>query len=448
MDGGMPDPSTLDTEEDDNVTLNVVQEKAKMERTASLSQRAPSTSSQPARPTQPPPSIDLFGDDPAPMRPSTTEPPARQPPPKVAPAVPKQSNQGLLGLDFFGGPTSAPPPRASSATPTGSGSVAAAPGRVDLKQSILSLYSSTPKPPPQPTQSQQTQQTGGAFGALQSPPLQSPQQSSFGGLNDAFSSLSFSSAPAQQPQAAKPSPFANLTSPKATPAPPAQTNTWGSGGGFFNTTSRPTPKPANPPVQTQAQPPPPAAQRSFSSSSGFGDFFSNTPATPAGSQQPQASSMGGTDLFGLMDSPAPAPKQQPAPSTSVNSAFNLSSPVASSQPAASKAQPQTSNAFSGLGNMSTADPWGSSDVWATSSSAQTPAATTSTTNEFGWGSSNNGLSGSGGFVQIKSTPQVQQDEEFGGWSSAAPTTPAASNTQSKPASGFSGGDDLFSNVWQ
>ena len=54
----------------------------------------------------------------------------------------------------------------------------------------------------------------------------------------------------------------------------------------------------------------------------------------------------------------------------------------------------------------------------------------------------------------KPPPKIAPDEDFGGWSSAAPVTPAASNpprVQSKPAGGaqFGGaGEDLFSNVWE
>ena len=54
----------------------------------------------------------------------------------------------------------------------------------------------------------------------------------------------------------------------------------------------------------------------------------------------------------------------------------------------------------------------------------------------------------------KPTPKVAADEDFGGWSSAAPVTPAASHpppVQNKPASGgaFGGAsEDLFSNVWE
>ncbi|KAB8293962.1 hypothetical protein EYC80_009434 [Monilinia laxa] len=54
------------------------------------------------------------------------------------------------------------------------------------------------------------------------------------------------------------------------------------------------------------------------------------------------------------------------------------------------------------------------------------------------------------FNTMASPPKVAADDDFGGWSSAAPA-PAANATPGtgKPAGGFSsGGEDLFSNVWE
>jgi stromal membrane-associated protein len=88
------------------------------------------------------------------------------------------------------------------------------------------------------------------------------------------------------------------------------------------------------------------------------------------------------------------------------------------------------------------DAWGSNDVWGSSAPSQ-PAATTTTSHaqpaDPGWGA-----------------PNVTQDDDFGVWSSAAPTTSThttttqhTSTSQSKSAGGFGGGsDDLFSNVWE
>ena len=49
----------------------------------------------------------------------------------------------------------------------------------------------------------------------------------------------------------------------------------------------------------------------------------------------------------------------------------------------------------------------------------------------------------------KPAPTVSADEDFGGWTSAAPVSNTIPSTNtSKPASGFGGSDDLFSNVWE
>lgn len=428
MDGGIPDPATLDVEGDDDVPLNVVQEKAKLER--SVSQRAAATSGQsiqpPARQQQ---NVDLFGDDPAetPPRPSTTEPSITRPaPPKAKPASPRQTKpaDSLLGLDFFGSSQSAPPERSSSTGPATS----SMPSRPDLKQSILSLYASTPKPPSQPMV-----QHGhsGSFGGLQSSSSQNPpQQSGLGGLNDTFSSLNFSSPPAQQQP--KPSAFsdlANYSSHRSTPSSLA----FGGGGSFFDTA------PKSPP----ANKPPPQKQRTFSSSSGFGDFASFAPTTTTAPPKPAASSSSGMgDLFGF-STPAPAPSAPPKPaaalpSTNLSSAFNLSSPAP--PPQQPKAQPAAASKFSGLSNL---DSWGTNEAWGGSSNTTTTASHTAAPKSPGWGS-----------VAKTTSPRISADEDFGGWSSAAPTTTTNANARGtgpgaapKPIGGM-GGDDLFSNVWE
>ncbi|KAF4539278.1 Arf GTPase activating protein [Lasiodiplodia theobromae] len=440
MDGPMPDPATLDAEGDDDVPLNVVQEKAKLER--STSQRAAASASHAApAPVRKQPTMDIFGDDPPPSRPSTGPPSARAPPPKTDAAPPKQSKPGdsLLGLDFFGSSPSSTPARPASTT----GSAPAAQSRPDLKQSILSLYAA--KPAAQPVRHQHTGSGSGSFGGLGSPGLGSPgfQQSptagqpaggGFGGMTDAFSSLSFSNT--TQP-AAKPSPFADLMS--ATPKPTSAGHTpsgsksglgsFGSGGSFFDA---PLSKPAAPQAQRTS---------SIGSGSNFGGFASSSPAA----SKPAASTSG--DLFSLdFGAPAAAPSKPAAISpAATNSAFNLSSPMAPSQPSPAAPQPtaQSVNYASGLGGMG--DPWGSNDVWAsnpgpaaapaattTTASAPAPAAMSSSTG--GWGSA--------------STPAVAQDDDFGGWSSAPAPAPAASNpSASKPVTGVSSGDDLFGNPW-
>ncbi|KAE8824092.1 hypothetical protein HRS9139_09274 [Pyrenophora teres f. teres] len=254
MDGPMPDPSSLEADDDD-VPLKKVQEKVQIERSAS--QRLAQSSSQPPRQAQPQPAIDLFGDDPVPQRPSTGPPVAARGPPKAETAPPKQHKAGdsLLGLDFLGGGSSAAPPRPSSTGPA-----AAAPSRPDLKQSILSLLvwwnglsTSTDVPsavvheiatrdifvqhvwgggnffdskPAAPSQSQRTMSpsTGlGDFGSFSSPAPSKPAASSMSGMNDLLD-LSMPSAPATSPPVNN---AFNLSSPapapasKAAPAPAA-----------------------------------------------------------------------------------------------------------------------------------------------------------------------------------------------------------------------------------
>ncbi|THW69854.1 ArfGap-domain-containing protein [Aureobasidium pullulans] len=421
MDGPIPDPSTLGGEGgDEDVPLSVVQEKAKLDRSASL--RNASMSSGPAAPTAPravAPVIDLFGDDPTPARASTAEPSiASRPPPqqqKAHAAPPKQNRPGdsLLGLDFFGTSQSAPPARPASAA-----SGAATPGsnpRSDLKQSILSLYASAPKPAPV----QQPQPASNAFGGFASPPMQSPaaSTSSFGGMADAFGGLSFGSSPApqqqQQQQPPKPSTFSNLTSPAA------RTSSL-SGGSFFDA------KPAPPPKSAAAPASRPQAARVSSGFGDFGDFTSAPSPAPMPARSPVPASSGMGDLF---DMGAPAPSK-PATSTS-SSAFNLSTPA--------PPKPAPAPAMGGLDNM---DAWGSNNAWSTpepaapappTTSYKAPATTSvSNDDDFGGWGSNEGTS---------SKPSVAQDDEFGGWSSAPAPTASTSNNKAPAA------DDLFGNVW-
>ncbi|KAL8964216.1 MAG: hypothetical protein Q9183_004610 [Haloplaca sp. 2 TL-2023] len=462
MDGPMPDPSTLDAEGDDDVPLNVVQERARIER--STSQRGSSTPSQPNKPApKPAPNIDLFGDIPTPpARPSTTDTPnARPPPPKEVAAPAKQQKQGdsLLGLDFFGAPPSAPSVRPSSATSTSA--AAQASSRPDLKQSILSLYSSAPRAQPQA-------QTEGQdmFGGMQAP--QSQQRSTSSGLDDAFSSLSFTSTTSPPPTQTRPTPnadpFASLSKPAASPSnftsasakPPPPL----SGGGFFDLSTKAPPKPAtvSKPVGQAPQP-----LRNPNTSNGLGDFdFAST----AASNTKPSSAKSSNDLFDfsepLPSQPAMPPKPAAPPSSNLNSAFNLSAPAAPSQPAAKLAPlaPTSSNAFSGFAND---NPWGSDNAWANTEPSTAPKLTTqtksssiATTNDFSsWGNSAS-LSNFGGGNTSKPTPTIAADEDFGGWNSAAPVTPAVNSQPSQPTpqaskptgGGFGASEDLFSNVWE
>lgn len=443
MEGPIPDPSTLDVEGDDDVPLSLVKEKHNIERSASLkmttgrSAEASPAQSHVRRAPQP----DLFGDDEPPQRASSAAPIQTRPPPpaKSEPAPPKQTKpaDSLLGLDFFGTEASVPS-RPSSAAPN-----PGAQSRPDLKQSILSLYASAPRPQPQQQQSQ------ASFGGMQSPPLQQQQQqqSTFGGMNDAFSGLNFSNtsaAPVQaKPQQSAFAGLGNLSSHTRTPSQNKPAPNLG-GGSFFDIK----------PSQPAQQKPQPQASRTFSSSSGFGDFGS----APAISPAPAQSSSGMDDLFDFASpvSNAPPPKQTVTSpvvtSPQASSVFNLSQPA--------QAPKFQAPIQSGAGDWSNSDAWGSNDTWGaakTSPVAQKAAPVQASSGNFGWGSGSGSLAnqsivpgGSGGFATTSSgvqQPKVSADDDFGGWSSAAPVTPAA-NAQSKPAGGFGGNDDLFSNVWQ
>ena len=444
--GPIPDPSTLEADGDDDVPLSLVKEKQAIERSASQRSAVGGPSQIRRAPQQ-----DLFADDNEPPRSSSAAPVVSRPPPKAEPAPPKQTKpaDSLLGLDFFG--TEAPPPnRPSSAAPT--------PGvqsRPDLKQSILSLYATVPRP--QPTQQQQpSHASSGSFGVMQSamggfqsPVQQSPpaQKTSFGGMNDAFAGLSFSSNPTspgfQQaaPQQQKPSAFSsfgNLSSHKgpSQTSPPANL----SGGSFFDT--KPTPKPSQ-------QPPQPS--QGFSSSNGFGAFDSAPSPTPAA-----GSSSGMADLFDFSTPAAPpaAPKPTMASPPPQQSVFNLSQPAAQPKPAVPAAMPT-------MGGWGNDDAWGSNDAWSSAKSPTTapaPAAPAASSGNFGWGSSGTSLAnqsivpgGGGTFSPTTSAPpKVSADEDFGGWSSAPSAAPATSTNQQqqqpKPAA-FGASEDLFSNVW-
>ena len=259
-------------------------------------------------------------------------------------------------------------------------------------------------------------------------------------MNDAFAGLSFSN-PSSPPVQAQPkqtafSGLGNLSSHTRSPSQNKPTQNL-SGGSFFDT--KPAPQKS----------PPSQPSRGFSNSSGFGDFGSAPGQSPA----PAASSSGMADLFDFSTPAQSAPKQTMASpvmtSPRQESVFNLS------QPAPKPQVPVQSNS----GDWSNSDAWGSNDAWGSTKTsppvAQAPVQTNS--GNFGWGSGSSSLAtqsivpgGNGGFASASNTvqqPKVSADDDFGGWSSAAPVTPAA-NTQSKPAAGFGASEDLFSNVWQ
>ncbi|KAG8169640.1 hypothetical protein KVR01_000385 [Diaporthe batatas] len=449
MDGPMPDPSTLGADADDDVPLSIVKEKQTIERTRSLKTHP----GQPSAIAQPAPQVDLIGgDDPIP-RASTAGPVATKVPPKAEPAPPKSTsaNNSLLGLDFLGSEPS-PPPRPASTT--GSGGVGGQ-SRPDLKQSILSLYATAPRP----QQPSHGHSHSGSFGNMASPtaPPQMAQQISQpaggGGLNDAFSNLSFSNL--SSPRSPQNSAFSNLnpvSSNRSTPAPqhqqqqPSSSAFSGlSGGGFFDS------KPAAAPSK------PAAASSGFGGFGGFGDFSSPAAAGPPRPAAPASSAM--NDLFDF-SSPAPAAAPSPAAAAPSPSVFNLSQ-----QPKSPPAPAAANNPLAGSGaggGFSGADVWGG-NAWADPAPAPSKPVTSPPppSNDFGaWGSSTGGGSmamggsfanttivpgASGGLVaqqQQQQQPKVSADEEFGGWASSTVAPAGVSSGAGK------GSEDLFSNVWE
>lgn len=443
MDGPMPDPATLDVDGDDDVPLSVVKEKQNLDRRETARKASIGQAAAP-RAVAPPPVADLIGGD-VPPRATSAGPSAGQVPPKAQPAPPKTTStkDSLLGLDFLGTETAAPPRPASTTGTTGAGSQS----RPDLKQSILSLYATAPRP--QPPQQQTSHLASPSFGGMQSPGFGHQPQGSVGGLNDAFSSLSFGGPPHQTspPKSPQTDAFASLGG-FSSSRPAAHTNTSAfsslSGGGFFD------PKPAAHAGQSH-QPKP--STGSLGGFGGFGSAAAPAPAIPKAAPKPASSGLDDLFDFSTPASPPPAVSHTstlaPQPSTA-SSVFNLT-PAAPPKP--QPAAPVPAAVPVGLNsNLSGADVWGG-NAWASgpettakkSPEIARPVATTAAApggNDFGWGSfaSQSIVPGaSGGFAPA---PKVAADEEFGGWaSSTGPSSGAA-----KP-SGL-GNDDLFSNVWE
>ncbi|KPI34465.1 uncharacterized protein AB675_4081 [Cyphellophora attinorum] len=467
MDGPMPDPSTLGA--DDEEPLSIVQEKTKLERSASqrTGQQPQSSARAPPPPRAAAPAVDLFGDiSEPPARPSTADlpqskPAARTAPPAAKPA-PKQGDS-LLGLDFFGAPPSAGAPRPASAAsnPT----APASNPRGDLKNSILSLYSAAPKPQ---AASQPSHDRQPSFGGVSS--AAPAKKDAFGGLADAFGGLNFSSTPSptvkSPPVQSASSAFSGLSFPSAAPAkstPSAAQVTSPpplSGGNFFDSTPTSPPAPRPGPV--------PQANSSLNFS-----FTQN--ATPAAPPAPKpapvpaakpvsipADMFGGDDFGGWSSAPTTQSAAPPAPVTApkvaspsitktsndFSSAFNLSSQPTKTQPPAPKpaAVPTSNNAFSDpWGSLAAADssPWGAPEPVPPKPAAPTvdlgkvPSRITPNDITGGWGAPISQA------AKPTRQPSVTADEDFGGWTSASATqTPATS----KPSGGGFGGG-LEDNPW-
>jgi len=468
MDGPMPDPSTLDADGDDNVPLSIVQEKAKIERSASQRQAA-SQQTRPQPPPAPAANVNLFDDfapAPPPVRPSTADIPNARPT-QTAPPAPKPASKpqdSLLGLDFFG---NAPPAGVARPSSAAANAGTTANSRGDLKSSILSLYASAPKPQPAP-QPQHAREP--SFGGMTStaPPR---KQDAFGGLADAFSGLSFPSTNAPKPAAAQaPSAFsgfnnfANPVPAKATPSAPQVTSPPPLiGGSFFD--SLPSKAPA-----------PKANVTSPSSSNGLDfSFTSNIQATspppPKPATKPVAASIP-QDLFANDDfggfassTPVSPPKPTPAKVTSpvvssssnsnaFNSAFNLSSqPAPAATPVKAPAAVPTNSAlfdpWGSSGNDSS--PWGAPDPTPAPVQAQAapskvelgkaPAHITPNDISGGWGAPISSSSN-----KPAQQPTVAADEDFGGWTSAS-TSQTPVTGPPKASGGFGGASDPFDNPW-
>ncbi|KAI0113307.1 ArfGap-domain-containing protein [Daldinia grandis] len=445
MDGPMPDPASLDVEGDDDVPLSIVKEKQTIDRKESIRKSSVGKQAAPRGIAPPGPPADLIGGDDIPPRASTAGPASSQVPPKSAPAPPKAVNtkDSLLGLDFFGEAPAAPPRPASTNNAGGIGSQS----RPDLKQSILSLYASAPRPQQVPQQpSHSSSGSFGGFGAMQSP-LQSPtmghqpQKSTGGGLEDAFAGLGFGKVPPpKSPQNDAFASLSNISSNRSTPQPAGSSFSGLSGGGFFDT------KPAQPAPQQQPRP-------SISSSDSFGAFGTSTaPPKPT-----QSSSAALGDLFDWSAPAQPAPsKPTPAPSSTTDSIFNLSANQA--KPAPTLAPIASTTSSLGTSAFNNSEVWG--NAWGApepspAAAPKSPLATRSPIgggNDFGaWGSTGGSFATqslvpgtSGGFT---AAPKVAADEEFGGWTSSTGGNSTNNNGGPKSGGGF-GGDDLFSNVWQ
>ncbi|OAA70318.1 stromal membrane-associated protein [Cordyceps fumosorosea ARSEF 2679] len=458
MDGPMPDPATLDGDDDD-VPLSLVREKQVIEKKETARK---ASIGQAARPSA---VGDLIGGgaDSGPAAPRTAASPAGGI--KGAPAPPKTTTtkDSLLGLDFLG--ESSAPPRPAS-TPA-----AQAQSRPDLKQSILSLYATAPKPPPQQQQTQQQPQNGGGWGSPQmGNHRQQPSQG--GGFADAFGGLSLSNPTSPKPPAADP--FAGLGSGMGSRAPQHASNNSSSafgglgGGSFFDS------KPAPQPIASQGFGGISNNQFASTSSGGFGDFASPVASAPAPSKpaQPAAPSSAMGDLFDLsapvsQSSPPPVSPPATAPAHSV---FNLSAPQSkpATSPAATAPIANTGSlgGFGGAAGLSGVDAWGGNE-WATpapapvqatsppiAAAAQPAASKPVVSNDMGWGASSSAFAntpiipGAGG--GFSPAPKVTADEEFGGWASSTGMGGQSATTSGAPKSGggFGGDDDLFSNVWQ
>ncbi|KHJ31161.1 putative stromal membrane-associated protein [Erysiphe necator] len=447
----IPDPSTLGVDGDDDVPLSLVKQKQDIERLSSQRTSLNQSFALPQSKRAPQPDL-LESNNSIASREGSANFLAYKLPSKSEAAPPKQTKpmDSLLGLDFFGTGT-APPARLTNSIP-----ISGAQSRPDLKQSILSLYASTSRPQQQTVQSPQN-----IFGPMQSP-LKSPaDNASLGSLSDAFSSLKFptqkSSSAIGTTQIQPESPASNKSSNALnTKTITSQTISEKASNDYSKQIS-----------ETKNMQSPVQSSRGLSISNGIDTF--NKAIGPLHNEATDSSSRFG-DMFNFATPISTSQDMGPAPISSAispasqkNSVFNLT--TVNSPLSKSKISPVSNNLFSN------SDAWGSNDAWAsaTDSSSKTKIpASPARFEEPRWGSSSGNMAtnlGTNSFVgsevnnkiygSYNTPPVVSVDEEFGGWGSAttAPVTQPVATTVTtsvashKPAAGFAGNDDLFSNVW-
>ena len=408
--------------------LNLVQEKAKIERSAS--QKQPS-----APQPRAPPTIDLFGDDasPPPIRSSSASisvAKSQEPKPTTAHAAQlAKQGDGLLGIDMLGtGPASAPArPASASANSTGLASMS----RPDLKQSILSLYSSSSSSKPQVPTSSGSHSISGS--TLQ-PSNQT--QDAFEGLTATLGDLDFSSSHGQN---ATPGPGTMNHPSHAIPSSvPAKSNPLApqlsaphplDGGNFFD-------------QQTKKQSP-----------SNATPLMPNTTTSPDFSVDDDFSGFTQPELAPTQ----PAPRQpsiSSAPSQEINSAFNLSA----TSNATTKAPPTQSSATSLQSSTNVANPWSNtndSNAWTASDTTPVPTASKAPSVDIGKSPTHitpKDLSNAWGGLatspqKSRQSVSVAADEDYGGWMSSSPQPVGASNNPKPAGSSFAGTSDPFDNPW-
>lgn len=348
-------------------------------------------------------------------------------------ARPSKPTESLLGFDFFGGGQPNPPSRPSSATST----PASGPSRPDLKQSILSLYSR-----PSPAAQTPSQMAGTTHVQASIPPQ---TQSNTSGLDDAFSSLNFTS-PSRQSHPSPSRTHALNSQSQSQPAgfPGHASATSARIGNFFNAV--PAQAANHTPLRSTM------SQSERSPSNGFGDLASSiSPALTALAQTSKSNGL--ADLLGFSAPPSQfitqtLPRSEPQSNVdTLSSTFNLSAPGRAPHTQPTTYNPPSSSSVGTGGTAINANPWGSNDTWSSPPTTMSPAlpqigsnVKSSSGDWEGWSGQNSNIT--------PSAPQVAADEDFGGWESSTAKSPTAPSIQGKRAPALGGSDDLFSNVWE